>query len=168
MVIDATGSGGLYPFMPILAQRQSGFAGGGGSFGIDWRIVGRVGAWIANTIILGLDVKDSIKRVDEQLPPEEKLAEDDVKALASELSRKFPTAGGTSKWYSMLQEGLAPRIEPTPPPCPAGFYRDPATGACLEVKKAGFAAGVPAWAWALIGAGVLLVLPRLGVLRPPV
>lgn len=145
----------------VLAQAEgmSGF----GDLGFDWLLAMEVVGWIAQGIRLGKTLWDSMRGAAEQIPADKKLDQQDVSTVADQLSKQFPTTT-KSQWEQLLNQGLADKIavQPTPPPCPAGYVRDPITGACVELKKAGL--GIPTWGWiAIAGIGVLL-LPKLGIL----
>lgn len=145
----------------VLAQAEgmSGF----GDLGFDWLMAMEVVGWIAQGIRLGKSVWDSMRGAAEQIPADKKLDQQDVSTVAENLQRQFPTTT-KSQWEQLLNQGLADKIvaPPTPPPCPIGYVRDPITGACVELKKAGM--GIPTWGWIVIAGVGLLVLPKLGIL----
>lgn len=161
MVIEKIGDS-RDALMSVLAAKQ-GFSGG---FGIAWALVAQVAGWIIQGIGLGKSVYDATREAGEKLPPEQKLDQQDVDAVATALQSKFPATSKQS-WTSLINEAMAGKVQPTAPApeCPTGFYRDPVTGACIEIERAGFK--MPSWGWpvAIIG-GIFLLPSVLSALRP--
>jgi hypothetical protein len=112
----------------------------GGGLGVNWALVLQVGGWVINGIGLGMSVYDSIWGAAEKtgIKPGD-LSKSDISSLATMISAKDPSGRSAQQWETDLAaafgSGAGP---PTPQICPAGSYRDPATGVCLPVKKAGF------------------------------
>ena len=162
MILERTYEENDAPVMLDVLARSEGMSGFG-DLGFDWLLAMEVVGWIAQGIRLGKGLWDSMRGAADQIPADKKLDQQDVSTVADQLSKQFPTTT-KSQWEQLLNQGLADKItpQPTPPPCPAGYVRDPITGACVELKKAGL--GIPTWGWiAIAGIGVLL-LPKLGIL----
>jgi hypothetical protein len=151
----------------VIAANDAPFSGlSGGGFGVAWALVAQVVGYVIQGIGLGASVYDAVKGAGEAVPAGEQATREDVGAIATELQKKFPTTS-KSTWEALLMEGLGAKgPAPTQPPCPEGYLRDPATGACIEIKRAGMGIGaIPTWGWiALAGMGFLL-LPKLGIMK---
>ena len=147
--------------LDVLARSEgmSGF----GDLGFNWLMAMEVVGWIAQGIRLGKGLWESMRGAADQIPADQKLDQQDVSTVADQLSKQFPTTS-KSQWEQLLNQGLADKVvaPPIPPPCPAGYTRDPITGACVELKKAGM--GIPTWGWIAIAGIGLLMLPKLGIL----
>lgn len=162
MVIEKQGTTDREVLMSVLATRP-GLSGG---FGVSWSLVAMVAGYIIQGIGLGKSVYDAVSGAGEEIPAGQQLRQDDVDAVANELQQRFPTTSKQS-WTSLINEALAGKVEaPTAPAeaCPAGFYRDPVTGACLEMEKK---FEMPMWGWAAVAVGGIVFLPTiLSMLRP--
>ena len=160
MVIQRTGSGQA-PLLAVLEQERSeGFTGAG--FGIAWPLVIQIAGWVIQGIGLGLSVRESIQDAKGKVPSGEEVRPSDIRPVAEQVAAADPSGRSASYWEQQLKEGFGMGV---PEPCPPGFYRDPTTGACLEVKKAGMFEKLPTWAWVLIGLGGFWFLTQSGMLR---
>jgi len=161
MVITRVGENDSPAMTAVLAR--GGLSGGG--FGVAWALVAQVVGYVIQGIGLGKNVYDAVKGAGEQIPAEQKVDPSDVKAIATELQKRFPTTS-VSAWETLLTEQLGGKVTtPVVTPCPQGYIRDPATGACIEVKKPGVFAQIPAWGYFVIGGLALLLLPKLGIMK---
>jgi len=162
MILQRTNEENDSSVMLDVLARSEGMSGFG-DLGFNWLMAMEVVGWIAQGIRLGKGLWESMRGAADQIPADQKLDQQDVSTVADQLSKQFPTTS-KSQWEQLLNQGLADKVvaPPTPPPCPPGYMRDPITGACVELKKAGM--GIPTWGWiAIAGLGVLL-LPKLGIL----
>ncbi len=152
--------------MTAIIAAQDGLSGSSG-FGIAWALVAQVVGYVIQGVGLGKSVYDAVKGADQAVPAGEQATQEDISAIATELQKKFPTTS-TGTWERLITEGLGAKaaVPVTPPPCPEGYIRDPATGACIEVRRAGMGlSAIPTWGWiALAGLGFLL-LPKLGIMK---
>jgi len=147
----------------LIAAHDTGFSGG---FGIAWALVAQVVGYVIQGVGLGKSVYDAVKGADQAVPAGEQASKEDISAIAGELQKQFPTVS-KSTWENLITEGLGQKAaQPvTPAPCPEGYIRDPATGACMEVRKAGVMGAIPTWGWIALGGLGLLLLPKLGIMK---
>lgn len=151
--------------METLMSKSTG--GQFGRLGIDWSLVLLVGGWIIQGAGIGLTVYKSIKAGSEQTGIGIKsgdLSSQDIAALASNMAAADKEGRSPQQWETMLTSMLgtgAPPIVPSPQVCPAGFYSDPATGACLPLQKAGFFADMGTGGMIALGVGGLLLAKML-------
>lgn len=125
-----------------LIQIGMGMSGGmSGGLGVDWSLVLQVGGWVINGIGLGMSVHESIYGAADKtgIKPGD-LSTSDISSLATMIAAKDPQGRSAQQWQTDLSAmlGTGAGVPPTPQICPAGFYRDPATGACIPLKTAGF------------------------------
>ena len=111
-----------------------------GKLGVDWPLVLQVGGWIITGIGLGASVYDSIWGAAKETNVKAgDLSDEDISSLASMIAAKDPQGRSPQQWQRDLSAMLGSGATiPQPQLCPAGFVRDPATGACLPLQKAGF------------------------------
>lgn len=142
---------------------HAGFSGGG--FGVAWALVAQVVGYVIQGVGLGKNVYDAVTGAGEAVPAGQQATADDVSEIATQLQKQFPTVS-KSTWETLLAQGLGAKgPAPTPPPCPEGYLRDPATGACIEIKRAGMGIGaIPTWGWFVVGGLALLLVPKLGIM----
>jgi hypothetical protein len=131
-----------------------------GRLGLNFPLLLQVGGWIISGIGLGFTVYESIWGAAEKADLKSgDLSSDDISSLASMIAAKDP-GRSAAEWERNLTAMLgagAPTIPPATQTCPAGFYRDPATGACLPLQKAGFFADLSTGGWIALGVGGLLL-----------
>lgn len=163
MVIERTQGGtDLRTFLPILARRRADLSGPRqGGFGIAWPLLIQFAGWVIQGIGLGLSTYEAISGAKENVAPDEDLAAGDVRAIAQQIAAADPRRRSVAEWEALLTQTLQPPVTPTIT-CPPGFYRDPATGACLQPKKAGF--HMPTWGWIALGVGGLLFVTKTGII----
>lgn len=147
---------------PMIQMLSPGGAGMG-KLGVDWALVLQVGGWIINGIGLGMSVYDSIWGAKEKMGVKPgDLSDDDIAALASTIAGKDPQGRSAQQWQQDLTAMLGSgATTPQPQLCPAGFYRDPATGACIPLQKAGFFEDLSTGEWIAIGVGGLVLAKLL-------
>ena len=136
--------------------------------GFSWSLAFQVVGFIAQGISLGKNIYDAIRGAGEQIPPDQKLDQQDVSTISEQLTKQYPTTS-KSQWEQLINQTLADKVTPQAipaPQCPEGYSRDPITGLCVEIRKAGME--IPGWSWAMLGvlAGVFL-LPRLSTQITP-
>jgi hypothetical protein len=70
-----------------------------------------------------------------------------------------PQGRSKQEWESTLTAMLGAGAAPIPAPqlCPTGYYRDPASGACLPVQKAGFFEDLGTGGMIALGVGGLVL-----------
>lgn len=150
--------------MRMMAVLSGSSGAGFSGLGIAWALVAQVVGYVIQGIGLGFSVHDAIRGAGEQIPAGQQVQQEDISVIADELSKKFPTTSKSS-WENLLNEGLAGKVAPPTTACPPGYMRDPATGACIEIQKAGILSQIPAWGWVAIAGLGILVLPKLGLFR---
>jgi len=140
--------------MPLGGRRQ--FAG----LGVNWPLVLQVGGWVITGIGLGMSVYQSIWGAAEKTGVKSgDLSSEDISSLATMIAAKDPTRSA-SEWEPILASMLgagAPVMPPTPPACPGGYYRDPASGACIPLQKAGIFSDLSTTGWIALSAGALVL-----------
>ena len=131
-----------------------------GKLGVDWPLVLQVGGWIITGVGLGMSVYDSITSgaKEANVKPGD-LSDQDIAALASTIAAKDPQGRSAQQWQQDLTAMLGSGATTIPQPqlCPAGFVRDPATGACLPLQKAGFFQDLSTGELIAIGVGGLVL-----------
>jgi len=164
MVINRiVGGTDLRTFLPVLAQRRTNLSGVQQGLGIAWPLMIQFAGWVIQGIGLGLSTYEAIWGAKQNVAPDEDLAPGDVRAIAQQIAAADPQHRPVSQWEALLNQSLQPQVTPTVPvTCPPGFYRDPATGACLQVAKAGFE--MPTWGWIALGVGGLLFVTKTGII----
>lgn len=167
MVISRTEDGtDLRTFLPVLAQRRTNLSLSGvqQGLGIAWPLMIQFAGWVIQGIGLGLSAYEAIWGAKEALPPDQELGPGDVRAIAQQIAAADPQHRPVSQWEALLNQALQPPpVTPTAPvTCPPGFYRDAATGACLQATKAGFQ--MPTWGWIALGVGGLLFVTKTGII----
>lgn len=140
--------------MPLSGRRQ--FAG----LGVNWPLVLQVGGWIISGIGLGASVYQAIWGAAEKAGVKSgDLSKDDISSLATMIAAKDPSRSA-AEWERNLTAMLgagAPIMTPTIQTCPVGYYRDPASGACLPLQKAGIFSDLSTTGWIALGAGALVL-----------
>lgn len=130
---------GRNSLMLMLRPKSSG--GQFGRLGVDWPLLLQVGGWIITGIGLGASVYDAIWGGAEKagIKPGD-LSSGDISTLASSIAAGDKKGRSAGEWETMLTAMLGPGAPPLPTGQvpPPGFYRDPASGAFVPIKKAGF------------------------------
>jgi hypothetical protein len=123
----------------------------------------QVVGWVISGIGLGMSVADAIgearKKKDIQNPGAT-LSPQELVSTAAGLAANDPTMS-TAEYLRLLQG----RFGPDAPQCPMGMYLDPASNACVPIKKASIFANVPGWGWVIIGIGGFFVVTQMGILK---
>lgn len=148
--------------MPL--NRGGEFAGlGVARLGVDWWLGARLGAFIILGIDLGKDIYSAIKGGAEQagVKPGD-LSSGNISDVAKQIANSGvdPQGRSAAQWEGLLTSQLgtgAPVMTPAIQPCPVGYYRDPATGACIPLQKAGLFEDMSTGAWIALGAGALVL-----------
>lgn len=173
MLITRTAQGtDLDKFMPVLRQRRSDLGGliafsGAAGFGIDWGLAVDVALWIGQGVRMGMRVHEAVTRPEGKPAGLEKVDRQDVATISKQLAAANPDQSGKSaaQWEQLLLgTGLGSGVDPSKP-CPTGYYKDPVSGSCLPVKKAGFFGDLPTWGKWAIGAGAAFFILQSGMLK---
>lgn len=174
LITRSAGGTDLSKFMPVLRQSRGdlgsiiAFSGArAGSFGFDWGLAIDTALWIGQGIRMGMRIHQAVTREEGKPPGLEKLDRQDVGTIAKQLSVANPDGTGktAAQWEQLLLgTGLGTGIDPGRP-CPTGYYKDPVSGACLPIKKAGFLADLPTWGKIALGGGIALFVLQSGMLK---
>jgi len=153
----------LRAFLPVLAQRPTNLSGvPQRGLGIAWPLMVQFAGWVISGIGLGLSAYEAIWGAKQNVTPDEKLGAGDVRAIAQQIAAADPQHRPVSEWEALLNQTLQPAPVTPTVTCPPGFYRDAATGACLQAAKAGFE--MPTWGWIALGVGGLLFVTKTGII----
>lgn len=149
--------------MPLGGRRQF------GRLGFDVALGLQVAGWIITGIGLGASVYESIWGGAEEagMKPEDlAMSSGDIAAVASNLAKANPAGPTAAQWQNTLSSMLGPGglTAPTPQLCPAGYYPDPASGACMPLQKAGILSDLSTTGWIAVGVGGLVLLRVLKVI----
>lgn len=149
--------------MPL--NRGGEFAGlGVARLGVDWWLGARIGAFIIMGIDLGKDVYSAITGAAQQagVKPGD-LSSGNISDMAKQIANSGvdPQGRSAAQWEALLTSQLGTGAAPLPVApigtCPMGYYRDPATGACIPLQKAGFLEDMSTGGWIALGAGALVL-----------
>jgi len=170
MLLERSGYNDSSVLMSVLASKEQQPVQISGDFGIAWALVFQIAGWVIQGIGLGLSIKDAVSQANQKLPAGQTVATEDIDLIADQLAKQFPTTS-KAQWTQLLTEGFATKMAipgpvgpVTPAPCPEGYYRDPATGICVEAKTG--LGKLPTWAWIVIGVLGFLWAQRSGLLAP--
>lgn len=148
----------LNPLMLTLRSESS-----GGQFGRLGMEVPTALMWIGAGVFalgLGWSIYDTIKAASEKTGAKAgDFSTEDLSKIAGAMAKQDPRGRSAEEWMGGLTAMLGPggSLTPTPQLCPTGFYRDPATGACLPVQKAGFFEDLGTGGMIALGVGGLVL-----------